>query len=192
MEPLFDNGWLIVGLGNPGAEYERTRHNLGFMLIDKLAEQLNVQVRRDECRSLIGRSSMGNAKVELVKPQTYMNLSGEAVSCLLKKDGRSVNRLVVISDDLALPFGTIRVRARGSHGGQNGLRSIIDCLKTNEFTRLRIGIQPEHPISNARNYVLEKFSKSDLEAVEKILEASADAIRTIVSDGAEQAMARFN
>jgi PTH1 family peptidyl-tRNA hydrolase len=192
MEPLFDNGWLIVGLGNPGAEYERTRHNLGFMLIDKLAEQLNAQVRRDECRSLIGQSSMGNAKVELAKPQTYMNLSGEAVSCLLKKDDRSASRLVVISDDLALPFGTIRIRARGSHGGQNGLRSIIDCLKTNEFTRLRIGIQPEHPISNAKNYVLEKFSKSDLEAVEKILEASADAIRTIVSDGAEQAMARFN
>jgi PTH1 family peptidyl-tRNA hydrolase len=192
MEPLFDNGWLIVGLGNPGTEYERTRHNLGFMLIDKLAEQLSVQVRRDECRSLIGQSSMGNAKVELVKPQTYMNLSGEAVSCLLKKDGRSVDRLVVISDDLALPFGTIRIRARGSHGGQNGLRSIIDCLKTNEFTRLRIGIQPEHPISNAKNYVLERFSKSDLEAVEKILEASADAIRTIVSDGTEQAMARFN
>jgi len=192
MEPLFDNGWLIVGLGNPGTEYERTRHNLGFMLIDKLAEQLNAQVRRDECRSLIGQSSMGNAKVELAKPQTYMNLSGEAVSCLLKKDGRSSSRLVVISDDLALPFGTIRIRARGSHGGQNGLRSIIDCLKTNEFTRLRIGIQPEHSISNAKNYVLERFSKSDLETVEKILEASTDAIRTIVSDGAEQAMARFN
>jgi len=192
MESLSENGWLIVGLGNPGKEYEQTRHNLGFLLIDKFAEQLNVQVRRDECRSLIGQTIIGDARVELAKPQTYMNLSGEAVSCLLKKPERSVERLIVVSDDLALPFGTIRIRPRGSHGGQNGLRSIIDCLKTNEFTRLRIGIQPEHPISNARNFVLEKFSKSEFETVEKVLERSAEAIRTIVSNGTENAMSRFN
>lgn len=192
METLSENGWLIVGLGNPGAEYGRTRHNLGFLLIDRLAERSNAQIRRDECRSLIGQTLWDDVRVELAKPQTYMNLSGEAVSCLLKKPGRSSGRLVVISDDLALPFGTIRIRMRGSHGGQNGLRSIIDCLKTNEFIRLRIGIQPEHPISNARNYVLEQFSKSDFEKVEKILDEAADAVRTIVGDGAEQAMARFN
>jgi peptidyl-tRNA hydrolase, PTH1 family len=192
MESFAENSWVIVGLGNPGKEYERTRHNLGFMLIDKLAEELNVQVRRDECRSLIGQTLVRDTRVELVKPQTYMNLSGEAVSCLLKKEGRSTDRLVVISDDLALPFGSIRIRPKGSHGGQNGLRSIIDCLKTNEFTRLRIGIQPEHPISNATNFVLEKFSKSEFEIVEKILEESAEAIHTIINDGTEFAMSRFN
>jgi PTH1 family peptidyl-tRNA hydrolase len=132
--------WLIVGLGNPGAEYASTRHNLGFMLVDLLASQANAQVKRTECRALIGRAEIDGRTVELAKPQTYMNLSGEAVKCLLQKEERSRERLIVISDDLALPFGTIRVRPQGSHGGQNGLRSIIEVLGTNEFTRLRIGI----------------------------------------------------
>jgi len=184
--------WLIVGLGNPGAQYERTRHNLGFMLVDLLARQAQTQVKRDECRALIGRAEIENRIVELAKPQTYMNLSGESVSCLVKKPGRSVDKMVVISDDLALPFGNIRVRPKGTHGGQNGLRSIIDRLGTQEFIRLRIGIQPDHPIANAKNWVLENFSKSDTETLEKVLETSADAIRSIISDGIERAMARFN
>jgi PTH1 family peptidyl-tRNA hydrolase len=184
--------WLIVGLGNPGREYEKTRHNLGFMLVDLVAEQSRALVKREECRSLIGRAEIENQTVEFVKPQTYMNLSGEAISCLLKKDDRSVEKLIVISDDLALPFGTIRIRPKGTHGGQNGLRSIIDCLKTQDFIRLRIGIQPEHSITNTRNFVLENFSKAESEAVEKILERSADAIRAIIADGVEKAMARFN
>ena len=186
------NNWLIVGLGNPGAEYERTRHHLGFMLIDRLAHDVQTQVKRAECRALVGRAEIGGKIVELAKPQTYMNLSGEAVSCLLSKPGRSIENLVVISDDLALPFGTIRIRTKGSHGGQNGLRNIIDCLRSQEFTRLRIGIAPEHPVSNAKNYVLERFSKTEAEEVEKILERSADAVRTILTDGADEAMARFN
>jgi PTH1 family peptidyl-tRNA hydrolase len=179
-------------LGNPGRDYERTRHNLGFMLIEVLANASYAPVKREECRSLIGRAQIENQSVELVKPQTFMNLSGEAVSCLLKKEERSVERLIVISDDLALPFGTIRIRPRGSHGGHNGLRSIIDCLGTQEFIRLRIGIQPEHPIANSRNFVLENFSKAESDDVEKILERAADAVRSIIADGAERAMARFN
>src|SRR6185295_19321096 len=115
---------------NPGAEYAGTRHNLGFMLVDRLAADLQTRVARSECRSLIGRAIIDNQTVELAKPQTYMNLSGEAVSCLLAKPERSVEKLIVISDDLALPFGTLRVRPRGTHGGQNGLRSIIDRLGT--------------------------------------------------------------
>lgn len=191
MDVLSDN-WLIVGLGNPGKDYERTRHNLGFMLVDLLAHEEQTQIKRDECRALIGQAIIEGQKVELAKPQTYMNLSGESVGCLLKKPSRSVGKLIVISDDLALPFGTIRIRPKGSHGGQNGLRSIIDCLRTNEFTRLRIGIQPEYPIANAKNFVLENFSKKESEAVEKILEESANAIRSIISDGTEKAMARWN
>jgi PTH1 family peptidyl-tRNA hydrolase len=184
--------WLVVGLGNPGPEYAKTRHNLGFMLVDMLAQRWQTRVTRDESRSLIGRAEFDNQVIELVKPQTYMNLSGEAVSGLLTKDDRDIAKLIVISDDLALPFGTMRIRPKGTHGGQNGLRSIIDCLKTQEFTRLRIGIQPEHPIRDAARFVLENFSKGELEAVEKILETAADAIETIIRDGAEAAMARYN
>ena len=184
--------WLIVGLGNPGPEYAKTRHNLGFMLVDMLAAQLQTQIRRDECRSLIGRALIGNQTVEMAKPQTFMNLSGEAVSCLLAKENRSVEKLIVISDDLALPFGTIRIRPQGTHGGQNGLRSIIDCLKTQEFIRLRIGIQPEHPISDASRFVLENFARGDAKTLEKILDEAADAVRAIIVDGVDAAMARFN
>lgn len=192
MNSLAENNWLVVGLGNPGTEYERTRHNLGFMLIDRLAQDANTQVKRDECRALIGRTEIEGRTVELAKPQTYMNLSGEAVSCLLSKPGRSIEKLMVISDDLALHFGRIRIRTQGSHGGHNGLRSVIDCLKTQEFVRLRIGIAPEYPVTNAKNFVLERFSKAETETVEKILEESANAIRAIITDGADEAMARWN
>jgi PTH1 family peptidyl-tRNA hydrolase len=184
--------WLIVGLGNPGAPYEKTRHNLGFMLIDKLARQAQTQVKRDECRSLVGRALIENATLELAKPQTYMNLSGEAVKCLVAKPDRSVERLIVISDDLALPLGTIRVRPKGTHGGHNGLRSIIDVLGTNEFIRLRIGIMPEHPVTNAKGFVLENFAKSEVEIVEKVISDGAHAIRTVILDGVEAAMAIHN
>ena len=187
-----DVHWLIVGLGNPGREYERTRHNLGFMLVDLVAQRSRSQVKREECRSLVGRAEIDDQTVELVKPQTYMNLSGEAIGCLLQKDNRSVEKLIVVSDDLALPFGRIRIRPKGSHGGHNGLRSLIDRLNTQEFIRLRIGIQPEHPVSNAKGFVLESFSKAESETVEKVLEESADAIRSIISEGTERAMARFN
>jgi PTH1 family peptidyl-tRNA hydrolase len=192
MYALSETNWLIVGLGNPGERYEKTRHNLGFMLIDKLAQEFQTQVKREECRALIGRGQFENQTVELVKPQTFMNLSGEAVSCLLKKDNRSVEKLIVISDDLALPFGKMRLRPKGTHGGQNGLRSIIDCLRTQDFIRLRIGIQPDHQIGSASSFVLEKFSKSELEKVEDILETSADAIFSVIKYGVEKAMAEFN
>lgn len=191
MNSLSEN-WLVVGLGNPGAAYEQTRHNLGFMLIDRLARETNSLVKREECRALLGRAEIENQKVELVKPQTYMNLSGESLSCLLKKPGRDKQRLVVITDDLALPLGKIRLRPKGSAGGHNGLKSIIGCLGTEDFIRLRIGILPAHPVSDTRRFVLEKFSKADFETVEKILEESADAVRAVIRDGVEKAMAQFN
>ena len=182
--------WLIVGLGNPTEKYAQTRHNLGFMLIDLLAKEANATVKREGCRALIGRAEIENEIVELVKPQTFMNLSGEAVAGLLQK--REDAQIIVITDDLALPFGKIRIRPKGSDGGHNGLKSIIACLRTQDFIRLRIGIQPEHPISDTKRFVLEKFSKSDLETVEKVLETSAEAIRSIIREGVEKAMARFN
>ncbi len=192
MNSLAGKNWLVVGLGNPGAQYEKTRHNLGFMLIDELARQFNTQVKRVECRSLIGQTSFENQTIELVKPQTFMNLSGEAVACLLKKESRSSKNTIVITDDLALPLGKIRLRGKGSAGGHNGLKSLIECVHTDEFIRLRIGIQPEHPISEAVRFVLDDFSKNDLETIEKVLEQSAEAIRTVITDGLEKTMAQFN
>jgi PTH1 family peptidyl-tRNA hydrolase len=187
-----ETNWLIVGLGNPGAAYVKTRHNLGFMLVDQLARESQTHVKRDECRSLIGRAEIENQRTELAKPQTFMNLSGDAVNCLLQKPDRSLDRLIVVSDDLALPFGKIRLRPSGSHGGHNGLRSIIDRTGTNEFARLRIGIMPEHPVSDTKDFVLESFSKAESAEIEKILEASADAIRAVLRDGIDKAMAEFN
>jgi peptidyl-tRNA hydrolase, PTH1 family len=184
--------WLVVGLGNPGPEYERTRHNIGFMLIDRLAAGSRIQVRREECRALIGAGLLEGRPAELAKPQTFMNLSGEAVSCLLKKNGRGGARLMVISDDLALPFGRIRLRTRGSHGGQNGLRSIIDRLGTEDFIRLRVGIGPEHPVENARSFVLQRFSASEAAELDRVLERAANAAIAAVRDGMEKAMAEFN
>ena len=184
--------WLVVGLGNPGRQYEKTRHNLGFMVVERLAADFGKLIKRDECRALVGQIELGAARVELVKPQTFMNLSGEAVGCLIKKPSRDVTKLIVISDDLALPIGKIRLRAKGSSGGHNGLKSISGVLKTDEYIRLRVGIQPEHPISNTRNFVLEDFSKSEIEKIEKIVRASAEAVESIIADGIEKAMAKYN
>ena len=184
--------WLIVGLGNPGIEYARTRHNLGFMLVDVLAERMRTTIKREECRSLVGRGEIDNQTVELAKPQTYMNLSGEAVKCLLGKKGRSLKTMIVISDDLAIPFETIRVRPSGSHGGHNGLRSIVDQVGTQDFKRLRIGILPDHPLTDAKRFVLDSFSKGDGETVENILQRAADAVETVIRDGIDAAMAKYN
>ena len=187
--------FLIVGLGNPGSEYEWTRHNVGFLLIDKLAANAGVTVKRRECRSLVGGGVIEGQRSKLVKPQTYMNLSGEAVGCLRAKDddlfdiGKSI---IVISDDLALPFGTIRLRARGSAGGHNGLKSIIASLGTNEFIRLRIGIQPEHPVSDAKKFVLDEFAPAERRALKEILERSEAAVRTVLREGMAKAMSLYN
>jgi len=186
--------YLIVGLGNPGEEYQWTRHNLGFMLIDKLAAEADVTVKRRECRSLMASAMIEGERVRLVKPQTFMNLSGEAVGCLLAKENidDASNNLIVISDDLALPFGTIRLRERGSAGGHNGLKSIIGTIGTNEFIRLRIGIQPDHPVSDSKAFVLEDFRKAQRDEVGKILDKAAEAVHSVLRDGIKKAMSLFN
>jgi peptidyl-tRNA hydrolase, PTH1 family len=185
--------YLIVGLGNPGPEYELTRHNLGFMLIDKLANDAGVNVGRRECSALVGRADLEGIPVKLVKPQTYMNLSGQTVSCLRAKDhGEQKSQLIVISDDLALPFGKIRIRERGTAGGHNGLKSIIAAIGTTEFVRLRIGIQPDHPVADSKRFVLDSFPKSERAVVKEVIDKSADAIRMILREGVLKAMSQFN
>jgi PTH1 family peptidyl-tRNA hydrolase len=185
---------LVVGLGNPGAEYEWSRHNLGFMLIDKLARAAGIDVSRRECQSRVGRGEIEGRAVKLVKPQTYMNLSGEAVACLAHKHklAEPGENLIVISDDLALPFGKIRIRARGSAGGHNGLKSIIGSLGTNEFTRLRIGIQPDHPINDAKRFVLDTYPRAVRAEVGKTLDRGVEALYAILRDGVLKAMTVYN
>jgi peptidyl-tRNA hydrolase, PTH1 family len=185
---------LIVGLGNPGSDYAATRHNLGFMLIDKLAADERILVKRRECDSIVGQGQIEGVVTKLAKPQTFMNLSGGAVTCLLRKieSDEPVTKLVVISDDLALPVGKIRIRERGSAGGHNGLKSIIASVGTDEFIRLRIGIQPDHPLADAKGFVLDTFSRSELPVVEETIEKGAEALRVIIRDGALKAMQQFN
>lgn len=175
-------------------EYEKTRHNLGFMLIDKVANEAGIKVRRKECSSFVGRGELEGCDVKLVKPQTYMNLSGEAVRCLVAKHklAEPSENLIVISDDLALPFGKIRIRCRGSAGGHNGLKSIIRAIGTGEFVRLRIGIQPEHPVADARSFVLDPFPRSAIAAVDDVLQKSSDAFHVLLREGTDKAMAQFN
>lgn len=185
---------LIVGLGNPGEQYAATRHNLGFMLIDKLVSEEGITVKRRECQSLVGQGQVEGEVTKLAKPQTFMNLSGVAVSCLLRKieSDDPIRQLVVISDDLALPLGKIRIRERGSAGSHNGLKSIIAEIGTDEFIRLRIGIQPDHPISDAKRFVLDQFSGTERQVVEETIARSVQAVRTIIRDGALKAMMEFN
>jgi peptidyl-tRNA hydrolase, PTH1 family len=186
--------YLVVGLGNPGKEYEWSRHNLGFMLLDKLSADTGIDKYRRECQSLVSAGEIEGCRVKLVKPQTYMNLSGEAVACLVAKHKLAElgENLIVVSDDLALPLGKIRIRARGSAGGHNGLKSIIGAVGTSEFTRLRIGIKPEHPISDSKRFVLDSFPSAARAEVEKVLDQSAKALRAILKDGVLKAMSNYN
>jgi PTH1 family peptidyl-tRNA hydrolase len=185
---------LIVGLGNPGADYEWSRHNLGFMLINKLAGEAGIECKRRECQALVGRGEVEGVPVKLVKPQTFMNLSGVTVACLVAKHKLQEpgKHLIVISDDLALPFGRIRIRERGSAGGHNGLKSIIAGIGTNEFIRLRLGIQPEHQLADSKRFVLDAFPRTSRTELEQMIERGVAALRCILRDGVLKAMSEYN
>jgi PTH1 family peptidyl-tRNA hydrolase len=184
---------LIVGLGNPGREYEKTRHNLGFMLIDRLMERAGGRRFREEARSEIAQVELRGQRALLVKPQTFMNLSGEAVRTLIEKYGEADARnLIVACDDAALPAGMIRVRARGSAGGQKGLQSIIDRLGSSDFARIRMGIKPDHPISDMADFVLSPVRASERERMEAMIDRAADAVEMILVESVERAMSAFN
>ncbi len=185
--------WLIVGLGNPGPKYEWTRHNCGFVVVDELARRAGKEIKTPECQALTARATIRDEDVLLVKPQTFMNLSGVAVAGLKKKYGVEENSsILVVSDDLALPFGKIRIRARGSAGGQKGLKSIIEKLGTQDFPRLRVGIAPDHPVSGAVDFVLAEFPKKDRDALARIVARAADAVEAILTIGIDKAMSKYN
>jgi PTH1 family peptidyl-tRNA hydrolase len=185
---------LIVGLGNPGDEYQLTPHNMGFMAIDRIAGQCNVQVTNRHCRAVTARAILEGQPVLLAKPETYMNHSGESVRELVARyEADPEKDLIVLYDELALPFGAIRVRERGSAGGHNGVKSIIACLGgSQEFLRVRLGIGPDYKPASGRDYVLSPIRKALLPLKEQALEAASDAVRTILTQGASAAMNRFN
>ena len=183
---------LIVGLGNPGPDYANTPHNVGFMTIDRLAEDCGVSVRRPECRALVGIGRIENREVALAKPQSYMNLSGGPVKALLERFSLGPADLLVIYDELDLPWTSLRVRMRGSAGGHHGMESVIAALGTNEFTRLRLGVGSERPVGDATEYLLTPFRRSQQKELEEFVGSAAGVARFIIAEGAAKAMTRFN
>jgi peptidyl-tRNA hydrolase, PTH1 family len=184
---------LIVGLGNPGSEYQLTPHNLGFRAIDRIAGNLGVEVRNRQCQALTARTVIGDQPVLLAKPETYMNLSGVSVRELLKKyDAPPESDLIVIQDELDFRLGTLRIHTRRSSAGHNGIESIIGALKTKDFLRIRIGVAPERKISDGQSYLLSTMKKKQLEFVDTMLDTAAEAVNVIWKDGPAAAMNRFN
>ncbi len=184
---------LIVGLGNPGIEYQFTPHNVGFLAVDRLAELIGAKIDNRHCRALTGRGVIEGQSSLLAKPETYMNLSGVAVRELVEKyEAVPASDLIVIYDELDLPWGNIRVRVKGRSAGHNGLQSILNALGTEEFTRIRIGINPGHKITSGSHYVLSQFRKAQLPTVDAALDTAVEAVKVILAQGAPVAMNRFN
>jgi PTH1 family peptidyl-tRNA hydrolase len=184
--------YLIVGLGNPGREYRESRHNVGFLLVDRLAARLGASFSRVESKALVTRAEYAGRRIILAKPQTYMNLSGQSVSALLRFYKVGLDQLLVAYDDVDLPLGNLRMRPSGGSAGQKGVKSIIEQLGTEDFPRLRIGIDRPPGRMDAADYVLQNFSKDQAEFLAQILERAADAALTFVTEGLEAAMNKFN
>jgi PTH1 family peptidyl-tRNA hydrolase len=183
---------LIVGLGNPGYEYHLTPHNLGFRVVDRLAEGCGVEVVRREAQALTAATEIEKEQVVLAKPQTYMNLSGMAVERLLLRYELRVRDLIVLVDDVDLPLGMLRIRSRGSAGTHNGLKSVIGALQAEDFARVRMGVGPERPLEDRVSYLLNPFRKAELESVADMIERAAEAVSAILKEGIPAAMNRFN
>jgi PTH1 family peptidyl-tRNA hydrolase len=184
---------LIVGLGNPGIEYQFTPHNMGFLAVDRIAEECGVRVNNRHCRAQTARTRIAGHEVVLAKPETFMNLSGASVAELVREyEAKPEEDLVLLYDELDLPFGTLRVRPRGRSAGHNGVQSVIGALGTQEFTRIRLGIRPDHPVGDGARYVLAQFKKAQLEAVSEVLEQASEAVKVVLGDGIQTAMNRFN
>jgi len=184
--------YLVAGLGNPGEEYALTPHNLGFLTVDRLAEQHGIRVTRKDSHALIGVGEIDGREVMLAKPQTFMNLSGTSLAPLMEKHGIELGQLVVVYDELDLPWGTLRIKPKGSAAGHNGMKSAIRSLKTSEIARVRLGIHPGHPIANGAEFVLAPIKRSQIKELDEIVGFAADAVRSIIAEGVEKAMTRFN
>ena len=183
---------LIVGLGNPGPEYQWTPHNLGFLAVDELANRCGIRVERPEGKALIGLGKVAGEEVILAKPQTYMNLSGISVRDLLEKYGLGPEDLLAMWDEAQLPWGAIRIHAEGSAGSHNGAGSLISSLGTPAFARLRLGCGPDHPLSSRKEYVLRPMKRPELEVAAEMIGDAGDAVELILTKGIEAAMTKYN
>src|SRR5688572_4992451 len=189
---MIENTFLLIGLGNPGREYKDTRHNFGFMLIDRLAVRLNARGMKVQSKAIVTDAMYEDRKLILAKPQTYMNLSGQSVQGLVHFYKIPLTNLMVLSDDLDIPFGTIRIRAAGGPGGQRGLSSVIESLGTKDFPRLRLGIGRPPGRMDPANFILQNFSRDEMKSISEILDAGADAVLEFVENGLNAAMNKFN
>jgi len=184
---------LIVGLGNPGIEYQFTPHNLGFLVVDRIASERGVEIRNRQCRALTARIQVGDEPVLLAKPETYMNLSGSSVRELVAEyELKPETDLIVVQDELDFPLGTLRIHTRRSSAGHNGIESIIGALDTQDFLRIRMGVAPERKVEDGQSYLLSPFRKTDLAVVDGMLDTAADAVKAILTEGPAAAMNRFN
>jgi len=183
--------FLVVGLGNPGPEYENTPHNLGFLVIDRLAERNAIRVSRKENMSFVGLGAINSKSAALAKPQTYMNLSGPAVKGLLERYELRPDRLILVYDELDLPWTSLRIKPKGSAAGHKGPNSVIASLGTNEFPRVRIGIHPGHPVDGEK-FVLAPFKRAQKQEVDEVVDRGAAAVESILAEGVEKSMTMFN
>lgn len=185
--------WIVAFLGNPGLKYNGTRHNAGFMAADAMAKKLGVSINKMRFKALTQTAELGGAKVLLMKPQTYMNLSGEAIAQAAKFYKVAPEHVIVVSDETALPIGKLRIRRSGSAGGHNGLKNIIALLGTDQFPRIRLGVgAPPHPDYDMVDWVLAAFKGQDAADMEKVAEKAADAVECYIKEGADRAMNKFN
>ncbi|MCB2210420.1 aminoacyl-tRNA hydrolase [bacterium] len=193
MVDMIDNTpFLIAGLGNPGPDYRQNRHNAGFMVADALADAANIPLRRVEFRAIVGKGDFAGERIVLAKPQTYMNDSGQAVGALTSFYKIPLDRILIVHDDLDLPFGTLRLRPSGGTGGQRGMESIVTRLGTRDFARLRMGIGRPPGRMDPRDYVLHDFDPPEQADLPLVLTTAVDAIRRFITDGIEKAMNDFN
>ena len=184
---------LIVGLGNPGIEYQFSPHNVGFLAIDRIASDLGIELRNRQCRAVTARTVIGKETVLLAKPETFMNLSGLSVADLVRNHELTPEfDLIVIQDELDFPLGTLRIHTRRSSAGHNGIESIIGALGTQDFLRIRIGVAPERKVSDGKEYLLAPMRKADLKVIDGMLDTAEEAVKMILRDGPEAAMNRFN
>jgi len=184
--------YLIVGLGNPGRDYEMTRHNIGFLVLDRLAKRWGVEINKFKFKALMGEYRKPHEKVVLIKPQTFMNLSGSAVRSFIQFYKPTNEQVLVIFDDLDLPFGSLRIRKSGGSSGQKGMKSIIEQLGTEEFPRIRVGIGRPPGKMKSEDFILNKFRTLEISDLDLILDKGANAIECFLTDGIEAAMNRFN
>jgi peptidyl-tRNA hydrolase, PTH1 family len=190
-EPLVRT-FCVVGLGNPGLRYQGTPHNIGFKVVDELGKRHSIRVSKNERLTAVGTGKIRNKDVVLVKPQTFMNDSGAGVSAILTSRALTTSDLILVYDELDLPWTALRIKRNGSAAGHNGVKSVIAALKTDVFIRVRVGIRPGHPIDDGAAYVLAPFEREMKDEVDEVVSYTADAVESIVAEGAVKAMAKFN